>query len=139
MRTVAAHELSYVIVTPNSSLQPANPQASCTQSALVCLVTTHYFFSFPLKIFFFNYLEILVLSGCTQVLPPLRVSNDRMVKDLLDLQGRKTRACSLHQELGQNSMSSKKVCWLVLVQRESFRNAAFCFGESTCFAAFRLK
>ncbi|XP_026171102.1 potassium voltage-gated channel subfamily H member 6 [Mastacembelus armatus] len=32
-----------------------------------------------------------------------------MVKDLLDLRGRKTRACSRHQELGQNSTSSRKV------------------------------
>nr|XP_020479029.1 potassium voltage-gated channel subfamily H member 6-like [Monopterus albus] len=32
-----------------------------------------------------------------------------MIKDSLDLQGRKTRACSLPQEVGQNSMSSRKV------------------------------
>lgn len=37
--------------------------------------------------------------------------DDRMVKDLLHLQGCKTRACSHHKDLSQHRVSSIKVCW----------------------------
>lgn len=101
--------------------QPTSIQCSVSYcvvdySTLLFKLCVHIFWG----IFFPNYLETIVLSGCTitQVLPLLRDTNDRMVKDLLDLQGRKTRACSLHQELGQNSTSSRKVCGLVLDEKE---------------------
>lgn len=57
----------------------------------------------------FPYLDLTFL----QVLCLLKDTNDRMVKDLLDLQGCKTKARSLQREPGQNSTCSNKVYWLV--------------------------
>lgn len=100
-----------------------HPRASQTRSALARFMTTALYLSLS-----FEFSSFLGLVGNSSL--PL---DDRMVKDLLRLQGCKTRAFSLHKDLSQHRASSIKVCWsgrIVLV----FKNAAVCFWESTCLA-----
>lgn len=88
-------------MTPDTSLLLFIPQASQTRSALAHFTTTALYLSS-----FLEFLSFLGLCPCHYWL-----LDDRMVKDLLHLQGCKTRACSHHKDLSQHRVSSIKVCW----------------------------